>query len=257
MYYTTDGSTPTAGIYTKLAEDTFQRPDENPINPAVWTTGTVFEALSIQSHLCDSVDAIAHSGDGFAIYSAVSFPANQYGEITLAALENGAFAYIACRTNLLGQGYAVACSGPLGSPSGELTLLNDVTVLGDVVLTLNIGDKVRLECFGTNITVKVNGRQVISVTDSTTASGTVGVNISPFVLVTDSSISHFEAGSITTPASTLYSGPISVTSSKTIKVLAVATGFANSTIGSAAYVISGGGGGAGGKGLGFGFDFKF
>lgn len=45
-------------------------------------------------------------------------------------------------------------------------------------------------------------------------------------------------GSTPTTASTLYSGPISVAVSKTIKVLGVKSGFSNSAVASAAYVIS-------------------
>ena len=52
-------------------------------------------------------------------------------------------------------------------------------------------------------------------------------------------------GSTPTTGSTLYTGAISVSTSQTIKVLAVATGWANSAIASAAYVINSAGGGAG------------
>jgi hypothetical protein len=45
-------------------------------------------------------------------------------------------------------------------------------------------------------------------------------------------------GTQPTPQSTLYSGPISVTSSKTIKVLGVKTGLANSAVASSTYVIT-------------------
>jgi hypothetical protein len=45
-------------------------------------------------------------------------------------------------------------------------------------------------------------------------------------------------GSTPTTGSTLYTTPISVSTSQTIKVLAVATGYANSNIASAAYVIN-------------------
>lgn len=47
-------------------------------------------------------------------------------------------------------------------------------------------------------------------------------------------------GNSPTTGSTLYTGAIPVSASETIKVLAVATGYSNSTVGSAAYVISGG-----------------
>jgi hypothetical protein len=45
-------------------------------------------------------------------------------------------------------------------------------------------------------------------------------------------------GSTPTVASALYTGAIPVSTSETIKVLAVATGYSNSTVGSAAYIIS-------------------
>lgn len=48
-------------------------------------------------------------------------------------------------------------------------------------------------------------------------------------------------GTIPTTGSTLYSGPITVSVSETVKVLAVATGYVNSAIASASYVIGGGG----------------
>ena len=52
-------------------------------------------------------------------------------------------------------------------------------------------------------------------------------------------------GSNPTAGSTLYSGPISVSTSQTLKVLAVATNYNNSNIASAAYVINSAGGGQG------------
>lgn len=74
------------------------------------------------------------------------------------------------------------------------------------------------------------------------------------VLDTDSGLAGFAMyytidGSVPTTGSTPYSGPITVHNSETIKVLAVATGYANSAIASATYVIAGGGD--------FGFKFTY
>lgn len=49
-------------------------------------------------------------------------------------------------------------------------------------------------------------------------------------------------GSTPTSGSTLYSGPITVSASETVKAIAELTGWTNSAVGSAAYVVSSGGG---------------
>ncbi len=69
--------------------------------------------------------------------------------------------------------------------------------------------------------------------------GTQSVTISS----TDSGLSGFAIyyttdGSTPTTGSTLYTGPVSVSTSLTLKAIAVATGYANSAVGSAAYTIS-------------------
>lgn len=74
--------------------------------------------------------------------------------------------------------------------------------------------------------------------------GSYGPAQSVTVSNTDSGLSGFAMyyttdGSTPTTASTLYTGAITVSSSLTLKVLAVATGYNNSAIGSAAYVING------------------
>ena len=47
-------------------------------------------------------------------------------------------------------------------------------------------------------------------------------------------------GTTPTTASTVYSGPISVASSETLEAIAVASGFSQSAVGTAAYTISSG-----------------
>jgi hypothetical protein len=70
-------------------------------------------------------------------------------------------------------------------------------------------------------------------------SGTQSVTVSS--ITAGSTFYYTTDGSTPTTGSTLYTGPISVASSETVKVLGVKAGFLNSAIGSAAYTISGAG----------------
>ena len=199
-------------IYTQLAVDNFQRPNENPITPANWTTVSGAVALAVVSHLCESPDAITFSADGQAFYSGVSFPPDQYAEITLASLTPPSFVYTIARTNIGGTtGYSASCSGPFGDAAGQIDLINETTqvTLGTRIGVLNIGDIVRLECIGTSISVKLNGSTIISAVDATEVSGLIGVNISPFSAVGDAAISHFAAGYIVSgsPSTAVFIGP--------------------------------------------------
>lgn len=58
-------------------------------------------------------------------------------------------------------------------------------------------------------------------------------------------------GTTPTTGSTLYSGPINVAASETLQAIAAASGFSNSSVGSASYVISGGSGSLINYGSGF------
>uniref|UniRef100_UPI001892271F chitobiase/beta-hexosaminidase C-terminal domain-containing protein n=1 Tax=Catenulispora rubra TaxID=280293 RepID=UPI001892271F len=61
------------------------------------------------------------------------------------------------------------------------------------------------------------------------------------------SIRYTLDGSTPTASSTLYSGPISVTATTTIKAIAIASGVTNSAVASATYTIGSSGGGTGGS----------
>jgi hypothetical protein len=86
--------------------------------------------------------------------------------------------------------------------------------------------------------------------------GTYSSSQSVTVSSTDSGLSGFVMyyttdGSTPTTSSTLYSGAITVSASETLKVLAVATGYLDSAIASAVYVIGGS------SGDGFSSNFRF
>jgi hypothetical protein len=97
-----------------------------------------------------------------------------------------------------------------------------------------------------NITgVNFTATQIVVATPTfSPVAGTYGPTQSVTVSDTDSGLSGFAMfyttdGSTPTTGSTPYTVPISVASTQTIKVLATATGYANSVVGSALYTITG------------------
>jgi hypothetical protein len=195
-------------VYTPLATDLFQRPNENPIDPAHWTTDSALGlvALSVASHLCSSQDSIDQQTTSGSYYSAINFPDNQYAEFTVGSLTaNNGSIFIGTRFNPnTFSGYfcqvthdSIDHVDSIALFGGNLSLLLDTN--------LNTGDVVRLGCFGTAIAVAVNQTIVLSGVDSLVTSGTVFLSVNPVVTVADTNISRFAAGSIT--QSTVYSVP--------------------------------------------------
>jgi len=97
-----------------------------------------------------------------------------------------------------------------------------------------------------NITgVNFTATQIVVATPTfSPVAGSYGPSQSITVNDTDSGLGGFAMyyttdGSTPTTSSTLYTGSVTVSSSLTLKVLATATGYANSTVGSAAYTVNG------------------
>jgi hypothetical protein len=156
--------------------------------------------------------------------------------------------------------------------SGTNTNLHTITGL-----TVTDGDVFRLTALGTTISFYQNGNLIYSFSDSSLSSGNPGLGaqaavtdgLAPISLwaggsmvnatptfspvagtytgsqaVTISSASpgvniyYTTDGTNPTASSTLYTGPVSVGSSLTLKAIAILTGYTNSAIGSAAYTIN-------------------
>jgi hypothetical protein len=84
------------------------------------------------------------------------------------------------------------------------------------------------------ITVPVAATPVISPASGTYTSS---ANISMTDLTGSASIYYTQDGSTPTSGSTLYSGPFSITTSQTIKAIAIATGYTNSAVATSVYTI--------------------
>jgi hypothetical protein len=185
-----------AFVYTQLAEDLFQRPDENPLDPTQWTPDTVGgDPLAIVSHLCTCpVD-----GDfGDEQYTGVVFPDNQYAEITLGSAgpfeaDTGYLLFLQSDLEL-GNSASLALDS---DGTNTVLIVNDVN--GDIVInttvpTPQIGDVLRGELFGLNLTVKYNGAVVGTATLPSLNPTRSGITI---FVYSDLGVSAFRAGSIT------------------------------------------------------------
>ena len=162
-------------------------------------------------------------------------------------------------TGVAAQTFAISGSGAIEYTSANTTVDSCVTDLY-VSATTSV-----TQAITSNSSTSVNGIVTFAFTQSVVATptfspvagtytGTQTVTVSD----TNSGLAGFAMyyttdGSTPTTGSTLYTGAISVSTSQTLKVLAVATGYANSAIASAAYIINSAGGGSG-KGLSLAMD---
>lgn len=184
--------------YTQLAVDTFNRADENPINPANWATFAPLSDLQVLSNLCKASQVSQNSG---ALYTGVVFPDDQYAEAMISQLTSDGELSILVRANHdLTSGYLLGINAPtsLGSSDCDIELYraNENEEFALFTGVLNINDTIRLEALGKSIAVKLNGVVIISVCDSFASSGAPGLAISDSVTIDDASFCHFAAGEI-------------------------------------------------------------
>lgn len=215
-------------IYTVLASDSFQRADENPVNPAVWSDypPTSIPANQIVSDELEPGPTPGGSGDSISIYYAITWPANQWAQVQLDAVNSPDFptAYStvllvlgrgASQTN----GYGFEVDGPLG-PNCNVSIFslnNDVVTnyLGgddDVQIPLFAGDSIRMELYNGMISAYTIhdgvSTQILAPTAAAPVTlGAAPLNNGPVALdlfmntdPSDVQLSNFSGGSITEAA---------------------------------------------------------
>lgn len=178
-------------IYTQLAEDTFQRADENPLTASKWTltTGGVSAPIQLKNH--QAIGTLVVGNTNSMYYSGATLGANQYVEITVGALAPGGVLEFEARATLDSTvGYIVqAQSSALVFVGGAISLvLSPFSVLPN--------DKIRIECLGTKISLFYNGTLMLSQVDAAIASGIVDISLFPATVLTDTSFSKFIAGNL-------------------------------------------------------------
>jgi len=184
-------------VYTEIARDPFQRPNENPLNPAKWsaTFGPEGGPLAVNSDLCISPSILNGGGE---LWTGDAIPPNQYSECTIRDIIGETD--IAVRSNLdtnTATLYYLAVQG--FDNFWQLVVVVDGVYepLREGTLTPVAGDKMRIEAFGSTITAVYNGQVLATVEDSQVTSGSPGVYIYPENTPTDTSISLYTAGVIT------------------------------------------------------------
>jgi hypothetical protein len=166
---------------TQLASDNFQRANENPLNPTIWTPvqAQSGEELQIISDQCTGTFN-SNTYFGSEQYTGISWPNNQWAEITLGAYENlagfsevgivlraplyptGSSAFYILTTQIIAGGTQFNLVGPKG------------TILQPTGPAISTGDTILTACVGSALYVFHNGTLLGSSNDTSVTSGYAG-----------------------------------------------------------------------------------
>jgi hypothetical protein len=190
-------------VFTTIFEDTFNRANENPLNPTNWISdqGVGTNAMQIISDRAVGQGAF---GTQVAWYAG-SLPNDQFAQVTVEAWNfvidgDGVVLYV---RGTPGQPYSAyiltATAGP-NTNNGHIVVYNVfVGLLFSVPATFALGDTFTLFAQGTTIGAYHNGVLVGSATDSSLTGGLAGMaaQVNPGGGgVTDVGLINFQAGSV-------------------------------------------------------------
>lgn len=192
----------------QLAQDTFQRADENPLSGGGnWLTASTATPLQIVSNVAEC-SAIA--AGGCTQYWSATFPNDQYAQVTLAALGNESSVDVAasCRIQAIGINYYNAgivtnTSLPTGIGQANNWLFIEKLVaagetnLAAVIGTPTVGDVYLLTVHDSTLVLRQNGNIVLIGGDNTFASGQPGIHTKATTVLANGQASAWAAGSPT------------------------------------------------------------
>jgi fibronectin type 3 domain-containing protein len=215
--YTLDGTNPTASVGTLYA---------GPV--AITNTGTVLKAIAYKSGMSDSAVASATYTLTAAVptFSSGTGTYNNALSVTITSATGGA----SIRYTVDGTTPTATTGMPYAGP---VAITNTGTVLKAIAYKSGMVDSAVTTATYT-LTAATPG--------ATPAAGTYASaqNVTLTSATTGASIYYTLNGSTPTTASTLYTGPVSVGSTLTLKAIAVKAGMGNSAVLTAAYTISSG-----------------
>lgn len=183
-------------VFTPMFVDTFQRPNEDPLNPANWTPNSIgVGGLSVVSNRC--VGEIPSQG-GIEFYTGLPLPADQYSAGVVGAFRDQSELLLFTRSDLTCvHGYGIYAFGE--GTQTEFDLLNENGPIAIVFFPrlLQPGDVILSGVFGKTIFIQVNGQTIISVQDTTaTVSGLPALGMAWSLTQTDTAWARFETGGI-------------------------------------------------------------
>jgi carboxypeptidase family protein len=182
-------------IFTTLGSDTFNRANENPLDPTNWQNVTS-DGLQIVS---DEAVATATGVNNISVWKA-ALPDDQFAQATVF-IDAGEFniGFINARfTSLSNSGYAVNLIN--FSPSSQfIELDSSSSILFSNSGPFNAGDEFIVAAVGTTIYLFQNGTQLAAVTDSTASSGKAALGAQPDSSVSQVGFTDFVTGSVSDP----------------------------------------------------------
>lgn len=185
-------------VYTQLFSENFHGANQNPINPAKWTTAVGFSALQQINNVCEpsAVDSCA------ANYTAISWLNNQYAQFTftISAVNEGEVDIVLRSDSSQDNCYDF---GFTNNGDGTLSIVVGIFIGGGFApfyendsLSFVSGDIFKAEAFGNTISLYQNSVVVVSVVDSTLSSGFGGLFAGANVSVSDAQVLSFSGGSV-------------------------------------------------------------
>lgn len=207
-------------VYTELYHDDFQRPNENPLDPARWVEHNAPPNLQLLNHLCTT--EIVGQDDGQAMFNQ-TLPSDQYAEATLNQMVVNGNLDLYLRGNLanLSPAYVLDLTGNFNDPSNTFYRIAQLNSGGSgfdhiwanflTGLTIAQGDVVRFSVMGGagggKIRFDLNGTNVFTgnLSDSSVqlSSGKTGMQLATITAspsVNDISISRWAAGTVVDPS---------------------------------------------------------
>lgn len=179
--------------FTTLAQDNFQRVNENPLSqggnwskPNGTFTGETINPLQVLNNQCVSSSPQFNYIFHIAQYTGVSFPNDQWAEFKVESLglDGPDIVYVCIRSAVIGGVFATYfLSFSTQSSALEIGIFlptsNVGVILNSTNITFNTGDVLRFAAVGTNFYAYQNGNLVLTATDGTFSSGSPAVFLVP------------------------------------------------------------------------------